>query len=129
MVFTYEYDSAYPGPPMPIADIRISGSDTPENYVLLSALVDSGADATFIPVRYLKRIEAKIVDKRRMRDASDLSYQVDIYAISLSVGPFSHQAVEVIANRYSDVVILGRDVLNHLIVTLNGLANVVEISD
>lgn len=44
------------------------------------------------------------------------------------VGPFTHAALEVIGNRQSDDIIVGRDVLNHMIVTLNGLANVVELS-
>jgi hypothetical protein len=36
--------------------------------------------------------------------------------------------MEVIAELQDDEVILGRDVLNQLIVTLNGLASAVEIS-
>jgi hypothetical protein len=68
------------------------------------------------------------VDKRRARGSSGISYSVAIYAISLKVGPFEHTAVEVIGNQQSDDVILGRDVLNQMIVTLNGLANVVELS-
>ena len=43
------------------------------------------------------------------------------YAVSVRVGPFKHTAVEVVGNRQSNDVILGRDILNHMIVTLNGL--------
>lgn len=37
--------------------------------------------------------------------------------------------VEVIGREGLDEIIIGRDVLNQLIVTLNGLASVTEISD
>jgi predicted aspartyl protease len=129
MVFTYEYDTKYAGPAIPVAEIHIAQADHFANPFVLRALIDSGADATFIPIRHLRRIQAKKVDERRARDASGLSYPVDIYAVSITVGPFKHPAIEVVGNRQSEDTILGRDILNHLIVTLNGLAYVVEISD
>jgi len=95
---------------------------------VLRALVDSGADATMIPIRHLHRIGAKIVDRRQMRGSANVSFLVDVYAIGLNVGPYEHPALEVIGNRQGDDIIVGRDVLNQMIVTLNGLANVVELS-
>ncbi|MCA9952420.1 MAG: hypothetical protein KDE48_22375 [Anaerolineales bacterium] len=47
----------------------------------------------------------------------------------MKVGPYNQTAVQVIGNQHSNDVILGRDVLNQLIVTLNGLAHTVEISE
>jgi hypothetical protein len=81
-----------------------------------------------IPVRYLRQIGADIVDRRQMRSSANVLYPVDIYAVSLKVGPFRHTANEVVGNRQSNDVILGRDILNHMVVTLNGLANIVELS-
>ena len=81
-----------------------------------------------IPVRYLQRLGAKVVDRRRLRSSTTISYPVDIYAVALTVGPFTQATLEVIGNRQSDDIIVGWDVLNHMIVTLNGLANVVELS-
>lgn len=129
MIYTYNYDTAYPGPALPVVTLQIAHADTPERWVSLQALVDSGADATLIPIRDLRRLGAKAVDKRRLVNASGVSYQVDVYVVALQVGPFTHPAVEVLANRQSNDTLLGRDVLNHLIVTLNGLAHMVEISD
>jgi hypothetical protein len=82
-----------------------------------------------IPARHLHRIRARFVDKRRLRDSANLSYFVDIHHVAIRIGPFYHARLEVVANRQSNDVILGRDVLNHMIVTLNGLAQVVELSD
>jgi hypothetical protein len=129
MVYTYEYDSAYDGPAIPVVEIEISAKSRAKEHLVLTALVDSGADATLIPLRHLRRVGARFVDKRRIRDSANLSYLGDIHQIAIRVGPFHHARLEVIANRQSNDVILGRDVLNNMIVTLNGLAHVVELSD
>ena len=50
-----------------------------------------------------------------------------LYLISLQLGPYLQQTLWVAGGASPDEVILGRDVSNHLIVTLNGLANMVEI--
>ncbi len=81
-----------------------------------------------IPVRHLRRLEAKVVDRRYMVGSADVRHPVDIYAVSVSVGPYAQTAIEVVGNRFNDDVIIGRDVLNHMVVTLNGLAFMVELA-
>lgn len=56
MIYTYDYDSTYL-PAMPIVTLSIGRSDS-DALLALSALVDSGADATMIPVNYLKQVNA-----------------------------------------------------------------------
>jgi hypothetical protein len=63
-----------------------------------------------------------------MRGSDNIPYPVDTYAVLLEVGPLGGLVVEVTGNRFSDETIVGRDLLNQMIVTLNGLANVVELS-
>jgi hypothetical protein len=53
---------------------------------------------------------------------------VDIYEVSLRVGSYMVSKVYAVADKRNAEVILGRDVLNQFIVTLNGLASTVEIS-
>ncbi len=129
MVFTYEYNTAYAGPAMPVVSLEIGSHIKTEKWLTVQALVDLGADATMIPVRYLRQLGAEPVNKRRVVDASGISYQVEVYVVALRVGPYQHPAVEILANRQSHDVLLGRNILNHMIVTLNGLAYMVEISD
>lgn len=52
----------------------------------------------------------------------------DMYRVSLQVGPYRASRLTVVADRQNQQMILGRDVLNQMIVTLNGLAGVVELS-
>jgi hypothetical protein len=129
MIYTYPYDSAYFGPAMPVVDIAVSAPHNANRKISLRALVDSGADGTMIPVTHLQQLGAKIVDRRRMRGSDNISYPVDIYAILLEVGPLGGMMMEVTGNRFGDETIIGRDLLNLMIVTLNGLAQVTEISE
>ncbi|MEW5987674.1 MAG: retroviral-like aspartic protease family protein [Chloroflexota bacterium] len=128
MVFTYDYDTGYNGPALPVVEVGIQAMGKNDRRTVLKAMVDSGADATMIPVRHLTRIGARKVDKRWMRGIDGLRYPVDIYGISVTVGPHTFHAVEVIGDRQNQEALLGRDVLNQMVVTLNGLAYVVEIS-
>ncbi len=70
MIVSYDYDTAYNGPARPIAEVFVSSLENKEIALPLLALIDSGADATSIPLRILKRLAARKVDQRRMRDAS-----------------------------------------------------------
>jgi hypothetical protein len=48
-------------------------------------------------------------------------------SVSLSFGPYEYDYLHVVGGIQNDEIILGRDLLNQFIVTLNGLATVVEI--
>jgi predicted aspartyl protease len=93
-----------------------------------TAILDSGADATIIPIQYLHQVQARKIGRAQLRTTVGAPIQVDLYIVSLSISDFFQRYVEVIADTSNQEIIMGRDVLNQLIVTLNGLAAVVEIS-
>jgi predicted aspartyl protease len=96
---------------------------------MLSALVDSGADATLIPVDILNAIKAPFIRTHTMVSVNNTRHTVDIYRLRIRVGAGpALYGVRAVATPQGGEAILGRDVLNHLIVTLNGLAGVTEIS-
>lgn len=121
----FEYDTAYPGPALPVVELGITGRGETR---VIPALVDSGADATLIPLNILQAVDARKIDSRWARNISGVRYRVTMYAVDLGIGSFAFLDTEVIANHQTDEIVLGRDVLNQLIVTLNGLASVVEIT-
>lgn len=53
----YPYDRSY-DPPIPVCDVTLVVPTT-HRRVELSAIVDTGADGTIVPIRYLRRIEAR----------------------------------------------------------------------
>ena len=56
------------------------------------------------------------------------SVGVELYFVEIQIGDLIIPGVKAISSRSSKEVILGRDVLNHLIVTLDGIAGTTEIS-
>jgi hypothetical protein len=124
-IYSYDYDTTY-NPAMPMVEMTI-GIAMSDPSLDLAALVDSGADATLIPISYLHQIRARRSRKTWMRGTAGGRILVDLFAISLRLGSFTQAHLEVVGDTENNEIILGRDVLNHLSVTLNGPASSVEI--
>lgn len=127
IVHTYEYDISYI-PAMPVVELVV-GKASSVPVLSLKALVDSGSDGTIIPLEHLKQIGARKFQKRWMRTITGQRAQVDLYLISIQIGSFQRDKLAVAGDPQLNEAIIGRDVLNHLIVTLDGLANAVTISN
>lgn len=128
-MYTRYYDNRY-NPAAPVVELTVYAAGTSENGKSFVALVDSGADATLIPLETLNRINAEYVTTRRMRGVLGKAYKVDIYVVSLEIGQHRIDGIHAIAIEHGEEEpIIGRDVLNQLIVTLNGLGEVLEIQD
>jgi len=124
---TYPYDIAF-DPPMPVVEVQIHAPGHEPLPRTFSALVDSGADGTLIPVNLLEAAGARYVGEARLRGITGTSLRVDIYLLNLRVGSQWVRGVRVAAVTEPAEIVLGRNVLNHLVITLNGLAGVTEIA-
>lgn len=111
---------------MPMIELGI-GVERDPIAVTLPAIIDSGADATLVPVRYLHQIGATPSRTKWLRGVTGKRVEVEIYSVILHIG--EHRLyVPVVGDEFGNEAIVGRDVLNQFIVTLNGLASIVEIS-
>jgi len=126
VVYTYDYDTTFQ-PPMPIVELKV-GPALQETTLELAALVDSGADATMVPLRYLRQLQARRSRKAWMRGTTGERVLIDLYHVSIQLGPYRQSLLEVVGVDNEDEVIVGRDILNHLTVTLDGPAYVTEVS-
>jgi hypothetical protein len=127
MLFSFDYDRSY-FPPFPVMEMVVTAVATGKKQPL-TGLIDSGSDATQIPKRALQNIGAREMDKRWVRDLYGIRHPASIYIVQLEVGDLILPGIEVIGRAGTTETIIGRDVLNQLIVTLNGLANIAEIRD
>lgn len=127
MYVSFDYNTNY-FPAFPYLEMTVIGKQGGRERVL-NGLIDSGSDATQIPVRILREIGARKADERWLRDLSGISYRVTLYKVRIRIGSLVLYGIEVVGREGISEVIVGRDVLNQLIVTLNGLAQVTEISD
>lgn len=126
-VFTYNYSSDY-HPSMPMVELTI-GLPQGEMSITLPAIVDSGADATMVPIEYLRQLGARRSRKALMRWVTGEGALVDLYAVAIQLGTYRQGYAEVVSSADGGETIVGRDMLNHLSVTLNGPASVVEVMD
>lgn len=125
MTAFFPYQSNYPGLSFPVAAATVSGRDT--KYQSITGLIDSGADATILPLDILRQIDARRIDVAWARTVTGQRYQVNLYQVHIRIGEFEVPGVEVIANEQTDEVILGRDVLNQLYLILDGPGEEVQI--
>ena len=121
----FPYDFAY-DPPAPICRVTISSAAT-DRKIQLQAIVDSGADATIVPTSYLREISARRTFEAMLRSQWGERRVVFLYLVDLQIGPLTQPGVFVVGDNQGDEMILGRDVLNNLIVTLHGPRKLTQI--
>jgi len=125
MIASYDYDLSYE-PAAPVIEIRIGPSgEIPK--VTLKAFVDSGADATMIPIDKLKAAKARYVQMRTLSGVTGEKTTVKLYLIDVHISSRVVHGIRAVAASRGAEIILGRDVLNNLVVTLNGLASITDI--
>lgn len=126
-VLTYPYSDAYT-PSMPVVDLGVSRPGARQPIQVVTAVVDSGADGTLVPIDVLEAVSAGYVGEAVIRGISGSRQGVSMYLATLHVGSHVLKAVRVVAIPEGGEAILGRNVLQFLVVTLNGPAAMTEIS-
>jgi len=128
MTLRFPYDTNYDGPAFPVISLSVSGRQ-PDAIVHLTGLLDSGADATIVPHRVLEEVHARHTDVAWARTVAGNRYRVDLYVVTLTIGTVRLPSIKVISNTQTAETIIGRDVLNQMLVTLDGPALEVVLED
>lgn len=125
--YSHDYDSAY-DPAMPVVEIQVRrAADQPA--ITLTAIVDTGSDATMIPLGYLRQLRARKGHRQMLSGTAGGRYAVDLYHVSVQIGEHRPIYVHAAGTVQGDEVILGQDVLNQFVMMLNAPAHVVEINE
>ena len=103
-------------PPAPVVPIRLAAPQA-EPTVALVALVDSGADLTVLPEGLPDAIGLPQIGVVTVRGVGGVVRRVPVYAAQIEVAG-TRRIVE--AAVVGDAALLGRDVLNRWVVTLDG---------
>lgn len=74
-LYSYDYDTAI-SPSAPILPIEVEGANQKPQKI--SALVDSGADATMLPITLLEEVAAEEVETRFLRGVTGRRTVVDL---------------------------------------------------
>ena len=124
-IYTHDYDAGY-NPAMPVVEIQLrrSASQPP---IYLQAIADTGSDATMIPLRYLRQLQARKGHTQMLSGVAGGRYEVDLYGVSVQIGSHRPVYVDAVGTVANNEAIIGRDVLNQFVVTLNAPSHVVEV--
>jgi len=127
MIAQFDYSILY-DPAAPVMEIGIGAVESDDVPRRITALVDSGADGTMIPIDILRAVGATFVERRNMRGVTGDLVRVNLYAIVVHISSHPIYGIRAVAIPSGAEAIVGRDVLNQLIVTLDGFAHSLEIS-
>jgi hypothetical protein len=126
VIHTHDYDSRF-NPAMPVVEIQMFLEEG-QTSITLTAVVDSGADASMIPLRYLRRLKAKKRRTKWLTGTTGVRQKADLYGVAIQIGKARPIYLEAVGTEQRDEVIVGRDVLNEFVVTLNAPAYTVEVA-
>jgi predicted aspartyl protease len=120
------YDSAY-DPPAPVLSIRLAAPGEPPQVRPLSVVVDTGSDGTLIPTHYLEQVEAIDLGDAILHGVLGEAREVHLYEVDLHIGARLLPSVIVVGDDQGSEVLLGRNVLNKLILLLDGQTGETEL--
>jgi predicted aspartyl protease len=118
-------------PPAPILPVRIAIADESPKTKEYKALVDTGADATFVPTEILEELELPVLYMANVRShLGDRIHRVPIHRVDVILfGSIRLPNIEVIGDDWGNQMIVGRDVLNKLRIHLNGPNRTTSVSE
>jgi predicted aspartyl protease len=116
------FDTSF-DPPASVLPVRIGGLDEHDPAAMLRMLVDTGADCTLIPARIAKSLCLPMVDKIEIMGVGGKAMAAPVYAARIRLGTLRAIARLV---ALGDESLLGRDLLNRLILRIDGPAQIIE---
>ncbi|HRO24146.1 MAG TPA: retropepsin-like aspartic protease [Promineifilum sp.] len=121
----FPYDEKY-DPAMPVVEVVLDGYAGLDSKAVM-AIIDSGADGTMLPIDVLEALGALYQDTVQMRGVLGESERVDRYTVGLKLGAITLHGINSVAIPAGTESVIGRDVLNQLLLTLNGPAFTTQI--
>lgn len=121
------YDTNF-NPPAPVADVTVIHPITGSNSSTLRGKLDSGADVTVIPDRLVAQLQITPKGRIWTRGYDGTYSRRPVYYVQLTVEGFDLPIVRCVAVDRENVL-LGRNVLNRFIITLDGKNLTFELQD
>jgi predicted aspartyl protease len=107
-------------PAIPTLDVRLYSSISDQFTETFPAILDTGSDATLVPLSYLRAIGAEETSPGWMIGITGDRQPVSLYFVDVYVGQLAFAGIRVIGDKHAQEIILGRDVLNKLSLFLDG---------
>lgn len=116
-------------PPAPVVEIRLGVPSESLSVGPLSALLDAGSDGCIVPFPYIEALGVPPDERKYMRGLWDDRRVVDVYLLDIGIGSMRLPAIEVVGDDQGTEILLGRNVISKLVITLDGPRGVLELRD
>jgi hypothetical protein len=107
-------------PPAPFVHVRVAAATSGRALDEIAAQLDSAADRSVIPWSVVESLQLPQLDQLPALGFGGHLTLVPTFLVELTVRSLIPVTVEVFASRDEPYVLLGRDVLNHFRVVLDG---------
>ncbi len=116
-------------PPAPVFQVQIAVPGESPRGNSLTALIDTGADGTFVPTHILEKLELPIIYLTNIRShLGDRLHRVSVHKVDLVLfETIRLPNIEVVSDDWGKNIIIGRNVLNKIKIHLDGPNKIVEI--
>lgn len=126
MSTAFPYDDDTYTPSAPIVEVKVFVPGKPRKERVIHALIDTGADNTIVPLTLLNALKAPYLETYRMRGITGTAQSVDLFGVSMEIGGHLIRGVHAIGINTNEPI-LGRDILNRLVLILDGPNETLEI--
>ncbi len=124
MTTTVAYSTEY-DPPCPVLALRVAAPQQPAGIAVVG-LLDTGADLTLVPATLARTLDLPVVSRIRIAGVTGAVDHADVVAVTVEL--FGRILLaEAVA--FGADTIVGRDVLNRLVLRLNGPRRILEVED
>lgn len=117
----YAYSLGY-FPSAPVIPTSIAAPEESDQLGPFEALVDTGADGTFVPLTLLEQLEVPVAYTTNARSHfGDKPIRVAMFTVDLILfNTLRLPSIDVVGDQWGEGIILGRNVLNLLKIQLDG---------
>ncbi|MEA3339688.1 MAG: hypothetical protein U9R15_06950 [Chloroflexota bacterium] len=122
----YPYDQNY-SPPIPSLKVTLRIPRISTEIGPFPAIVDSGADATLVPTSHLDTLGARAWNEAYLRSQWGERRRVYTYLVDVQVADQILPAIEVVGDDQGNEIVLGRNLLNTLILLMDGPAQTTNV--
>ena len=122
----FPYDSNYQ-PPFPAVQVALHNREEGLQTSARSALLDSGADASLVPIVFLREIVAPALTDTRIRSHWGEWRLAQLFVVDVEIEDIMLPGIFVVGDEQGDEIVLGRDVLNKMRIFLDGPAGIADI--
>ena len=116
-------------PPIPVLRLQFGSSIGGERTEWLDALVDTAADGTLVPLRYLLSLDVRAATTGWVRGVTGERRPIAFYYVDVNVGDFTLPGIRVAGDKAASEILVGRDILNKLPLFLDGPQQQSEVLD